>query len=579
MLKLGTIKIDTYKPFQSFLRSAAAWAIGLLLGWQCLAAAQTVTVQAPPTSLLLPALVPAFNLPLTEPVNPEDIWLANTPTTQPANPGGVWSVGMGLRTAAKFTLSAQKEHIYSIEVPLVRMDRVDIFWRTPGQAWKQAAAGDTIALSQWPVVGQFATFILYFDTLPGQLDVLLLMQNAGAASTSVYLNSDRESRERRLLQANAAGLMIGASLMTLLVIFLLLVVYRNKAAISLLVYCACVSVGAAVLNGYGAIWFFPNWPQANDAGKPLVASLTGACLMWACMSALDKNALLQRWRNLAASLSVICVVYGVLQVDVLHPQWRLLGGMASAVIATLTVWWLAYKAWGRGDIYAQWVALAAGLFALSAALVAVGHLHVSGLDIYTLCMSALLIASTLLLRHVLILRERFGRAVMGRAQENRYRDPLTALLSYEGFEREVDNLAVRQHSGSGAAHMLYFSLSELDSFRTEDGYLVWQRDLVRFAAVLQKSLGEGWHIARLSNKKFGAVRLDDLNAKTNSEKLLTLVLTSCARKIETEGWVDRVGLRMAGVSTPLTSTGLKDSLRTLDQSLRDLAPGKRIALL
>lgn len=578
MLMLSTLKY-IFQLKLSFLRKAAAWLVLAFCGCHASISAQTVMVQAPQTSLLLPAMVPAFSLPLNEVLNPELIWQGTQAITQPANPQGLWSVNTASRTASKFTLNAQKEHTYSLEVPLVRMDKVDVFWRAAGQPWSQAQAGDTVALSRWPVVGQFATFLLYVDTLPSQLDVLMVMQNSGAASTSVYLNSDRESRERRLLQANAAGLMIGASFMTLLVIFLLLVIYRNKAAISLLVYCACVLVGATVLNGYGAIWFFPNWPQANDTGKPLVASLTSAALIWACMSALDRKALALRWRGLATGLALLILIYGVLQIDVLDYQWRLPGGIAGAVLATLVVWWLAFSAWRRGDHYAYWVALAAGLFASSAVLVGVGHLHISGLDIYAFSMSALLIASTLLLRHVLIVRERFGRAVLGRAEVNRYRDQLTALLSYEGFEREVENLAVRQHSGSGAAHMLYFSLTELESFRSEDGYLVWQRDLVRFAAVLQKSLGEGWHIARLSNNKFGAVRLDDLNAKTNSEPLLTLVLSSCARKIDTEGWVDRVGLRMAGVSTPLTSHGLKESLRILEQSVRDLAPGKRIALL
>ncbi len=160
----------------------------------------------------------------------------------------------------------------------------------------------------------------------------------------------------------------------------------------------------------------------------------------------------------------------------------------------------------------------------------------------------------------------------------RFRDPLTALLSYEGFERAVENLAVHQHSGAGDAHLLYFSLTNLDNFRNEDGYLVWQRDLVRFAAVLQKSLGRGWHIARLSNSRFGAVRLDD-HEVTQTEPLLTLVLSSCSRKIDTQGWADRVGLRMASVRALLTGSGLQDSLRTLEQSVRDLEAGKRIALL
>jgi GGDEF domain-containing protein len=204
---------------------------------------------------------------------------------------------------------------------------------------------------------------------------------------------------------------------------------------------------------------------------------------------------------------------------------------------------------------------------------------INGVDFFATVMALTLICSSLMLRHVLVMKERFGRAVQGRAKVTRFRDPLTALLSYEGFERAIDTMAVRQQDNMGAAQLLYFSLTELDNFRHEDGYIVWQRDMVRFAAVLQKALGEEWEIARLSNSKFGAVCLNDRTATTKIDALLTLVLSSCARKIDTQGWVDRVGLRMAGVNTPLSSEGLKDSLRSLEQAVRELGANKRIALL
>ncbi len=556
----------------------------LAMGWAKLAQAQNVVepkvvqIKAPAKSLVLPTLVGTFSLPLAGDLEPETLWQQNLPIAQPAGPRGVWSVDAKQRSASKFTISAQTEHIYTLEFPLVRLDKVDVFWRSPGGPWSHGRAGDTLALSQWPVVGQYPTFVLHFDSVPGTIDVLVVMQNMGFAEVATVITADRESREHRLLQANAAGLMIGASAMVLLVCLLMCVVYRTAGTVYLLAYCIAVTLGAVLINGYGAIWFTPEWPSFNDNSKPFAATLISTTMLCACLATLNRNSVGGLARLVALMTVVALLAQGIAQVTLLSPTWRLAGGVAGAVAVIVTGVGLGLNSWRRGDRLAAWVLLAVVLFALSAIVIARGFVVVRGVDLYSTLTTVFLLASILALRHAQILRERYGRAVLGRAEINRYRDPLTALLSYEGFEQAVENLSVRQHSGGGVAHVLYFSLLELDSFRAEDGYLAWQRDLVRFAAVLHKALGEGWHIGRLSNSKFGAVRLDE-HRKLLTEPLLTLVLSSCARKIDTQGWVDRVGLRMAGVSTPLTSSGLKESLGILEQSVRNLPPGKRIALL
>lgn len=540
--------------------------------------AQTSLVPAPARSLALPTVASAFELPLKSALDPELIWQTTYPITQPANAEGRFSVSAGQRTAVKFTLTDATEPVFTLEVPLVRMDLVQVFWRESGQPWREAKAGDTVALSKWPVTGQFPAFVTYLGSPPGVVDVIMVMQNDGAASTPLNLQSDRESRERRLWQASIAGLLIGASAMVLVINVLLFALYRHRAAAYLVAYCAAVTLGIAVLSGYFAIWFTSDFPHFNDAGKPLIASILSASLLSAGVAALDRQAIHVAWRRASLAAALLILGYGVLQFLVLPHGLRLIGGVASGLVSVTVVLMASVTAWYRGDRYALWVFLATGLFVASIAVVARGYVEIAQVDIYAASMAVLLISSSLVLRYVLVARERFGRAVLSRDRINRYRDPLTALLDYEGFEREVENLSLRQTSEGGVAHVLYFSLTELDNFKSEDGYIVWQRDMVRFAVVLQRVLGEGWHIARLSNSKFAALRLSD-QQQVSSEPLLTLVLSHCARKIDTYGWVDRVGLRMAGVHTPLTVSGLQDSMRLMEESVIALEHGKRIALL
>jgi two-component system, sensor histidine kinase LadS len=531
----------------------------------------------PERSLAVPSKVGAFSLPLSVALDPDTLWQASQPITQAANAQGVWSVTTGQRSVAKFSLSTQDELISALELPLVRLDKADVFWRTPGKAWKHAQAGDTLALSQWPVLSQHPSFLLPFETRPGVLDVIVAMQNDGFAETTVLLSSDRESREHRILQASIAGLLIGSSALTLMVSLLLFAISRSAAYAHLVAFCACVTLTALALTGYGAIWFTPEWPRFNDTMKSFASTAACAAMLTATLFALDKGAVGAKWRFVVFGTAVLLMGYAFAQVWLLPHSWRLMANLGVGTLLTIMGISMCIYSWRRGDRFALWVLLAVVLFALCG-VVFRSFVTVSGADIFSIGIITSMIASCLALGHVLTLRDRFGKAVIGRAATHRYRDPLTALLSYEGLVREIEHLAVRQQTDAGAAHLLYFSLQALDSFRDEDGYLVWQRDLVRFAAVLHKVLGEDWRIARLTNSKFGAVRLQG-RQKIVPEQLLTLVLTHCSRKIDTQDWVDRVGLRMAATSAVLSKTVLDDVISTLDQDLQKLPPGKRIVLV
>jgi GGDEF domain-containing protein len=538
----------------------------------------TPVLVSPDRVQVIPAAVGAFTLPVMTPLDPGAIWQQTQTQGQVANASGVWAIQAGQRSAAKFSIATQNELIATLEFPLVRMDKVDLFWRVPGKAWSHAQAGDTVALSKWPLVSQHPTFLLHFETNPGQLDVVAVMQNQGFGETTALLSSDFASRERRLTQASIAGLLIGASAMVLLITLLMCALYRSTGSVYLLAYCACVTLAATVLTGYGAIWFTPEWPWFNDSVKPFASSVASITMLTASLAALDQGAVGARWRWTVRICAALLLIYAVAQMAVLPYTWRLVGGAGVGVLATVMGLAMGISSWRNGDRYAPWVMLAVVLFGLCVVAVSRGFVSVGGVDAYSMVVVTGMIASCLALRHVLMLRERFGKAVISRAATHRFRDPLTALLSYEGLEREVETLAVRQQTGGGAAHLLYFSLQALDSFKHEDGYLVWQRDLVRFAAVLQKVLGEDWHIARLSNSKFGAVRLQG-RQKIVPEQLLTLVLTHCSRKIDTQDWVDRVGLRMAATSALLGKKALQELITTLDQDLHNLAPGKRIIIV
>jgi GGDEF domain-containing protein len=539
-------------------------------------AAEVVTLNLTPagSGINLPNQMRAFTVPLKQALDADALWAQDPAPVVAPDLRGRWPVHPGQHLVAKLRLSAPHAQTYVLEVPLARIDRVEVFWREADKPWSRAQAGDLVPLSQWPISGQFASFPLLFNHAP--IDVMVVLSNIGPVSVPVWLMPDIKHRELNLLQANLDGMLIGAARMVILVCFFLALIYRKRAAWMLVAYSVTISLTLQINNGFLAAWYTPDWMMFNDLSKHFSVVLLSAMLPQLVISGLDPSTLSRTEKMVGIVVLVVGLIYAILQAALFPYAWRAWGIVIWVACVECIALWLWWRSARQGGNYIAWVG--AGILLFLGANVSYtrtlgGQI---GLDYYTTLTAALLMGTCLLLMQVLVFRERSGRDVLGRAKVNVNRDPLTALLSLNGFERSYDQHLLRQKAMAGHGYMLYFALPDLDESKVSDGYVQWQRDLVSFAAVLQRVLGQTWHIARLDQDKFGAICISKLKPE-QIKLVVTQILSQATRKMDSTSWVDKVDLRIVLTERDFASVNLMDLLREMDAAVHLMPEGKRIA--
>ena len=205
-------------------------------------------------------------------------------------------------------------------------------------------------------------------------------------------------------------------------------------------------------------------------------------------------------------------------------------------------------------------------------------LDVGALDLSTAVAAALLFGSTLLVRHALFSRVRYGRDVLGQTVAGADRDPLTALLSYSGFQHAYDEAQLRQETRQERAWVILFLLPGLARSSTDHGFVLTERGLVRFAASLRAVLGDRWTIGRLSKTRFACVNRYPVDMD-QVQSLATQVLAACSRLSDPLQTVTEFDLRIACGQCTASPAGLKGLLAQLDDAARSLEDAKRITFV
>ena len=202
----------------------------------------------------------------------------------------------------------------------------------------------------------------------------------------------------------------------------------------------------------------------------------------------------------------------------------------------------------------------------------------AGLDLRAAFVGIQLYAALLFFRQAQISRERYGRDVLGRAAVSAHRDPLTALLSYTGFELAFEEALLRQDAGARASSIMLFLLPGLEKSGADHGFVVTERALVRFAAALQGALGNAWSIARLSKTRFACVSTLPYD-KEQLNMHATQVLARCARLSQPLAPLADFDMRIACLHGRLEHDGLKRILLEMEQAALGVSNGKRIVFL
>lgn len=518
----------------------------------------------------------AQQLPAGLPLDPDQAWLgdAQQPLLEPA---ARWQSRAGTRTVGRLELhGGGQAGTYIVHVPTAWFDEVHVWQREPGGPWVHAAAGDRIALSRWPFISQNPAFVVNVGAAPVHL--MVVVENEATSRAPVWLATDAAYRETQVRQANLSGMNMGLGLMVVVVTVLGAAVQRRRASVLLAGVATWVFITVISLNGYMAVWLTPDWPGLNDASKQFTGVMMSALMFTLTAEALDQRYLTRVERMAKVAVPLLVLMYAVGQALWLPGAWRL----PAAAVITLATLAASMVMCGlsvlRGGRYVRWIMAALGCYALAVTIVYTPFDFVAGLDLRSAAVGVLLFASMLVFYQALFLRERYGRDVLGRAAVTGNRDPLTALLSYQGFQQAYDEAFLRQGAGERQTPVMLFLLPGLEQSAVDHGFVLTERVVVRFAASLQGALGDSWSIARISKTRFACIGMGEARS-SDVLALATQVLANCARLTDAIGPVTDFDLRIACTQRRLAPAGLKPLLAALEEACHALVPPKRIAMV
>jgi GGDEF domain-containing protein len=410
-------------------------------------------------------------------------------------------------------------------------------------------------------------------------DVIVALTNDGGLSSPVLLLPDAEYRRVHTHQAAVSGFVGGLGIMVWVVCLVSAFSLARGASLMLSVVAAWALVFVLCLNGSMAAWITPEWPRFNDASKHASSVILSGLVLSMSAFALDARYLRAASRMVAVAAPIAAVVYAGVQVAWLPHDWRGLGALIWAVLTSAVGLALCGASALAGGRFVRLVAAANLCYALAVASAVFDPFEiVSELDLTDAVTSVLVFASVLVFRYMLFMRERYGRDVLGRAAVGANRDPLTALLSYSGFQLAYDEAMLRQGSQGQRPWAMLFLLPGLERTSVEHGFVLTERALVRFAAALQSVLGDSWSIGRLSKTRFAAVSNRSMDAPA-VKAYATKVLASSARLSDELGPTGDFDLRIVFTRCMSEVSGLKGLLHRLEEPARALEGSKRITLV
>ncbi|MBI5276281.1 MAG: hypothetical protein HY854_07450 [Burkholderiales bacterium] len=568
--------------------SISRFLVGVLLAVPCLMAAAAVPLlQLKPTDtvvnlapLMVQDVLPARDMP-----GPDALWaLPVRASTTPREPH--MEVDPGQLVVGRLVLQAGSElRQFVVLVPSPRMDEVRVWYRYGDTgAWKGARAGDMVPLPQWPFVGPMPAFPVLLGEQPAQ--VIVAVVNDGGLGSPVMLLPDPDYRKVHAHQAAVSGFVGGLGIMVVILCLVSAFSLARGASLLLTVVALWALVFVLCLNGSMAMWITPELPWFNDASKHASSVVLSGLVLSMTAVALDARYFRRASQAVAIAAPLLALAYAAVQAAWLPHDWRGMGALGWAVFCCLAGLALCGFSALAGGRFVRLVVAANLCYALAVASAVFDPFEiVSELDLSDALTDVLVYASVLVFRYMLFMRERYGRDVLGRAAIGANRDPLTALLSYSGFQHAYDGAMLRQGSqgrpgGQGQrTWVMLFLLPGLEQTSVELGFVLSERALVRFAATLQSVLGDNWSIGRLSKTRFAAVSNRSMDAPLVKD-IATQVMAASTRLSDELGPSGNFDLRIVFTRCVPEVGGLKGLLTRLEEPARALeGSNKRITLV
>jgi two-component system, sensor histidine kinase LadS len=490
----------------------------------------------------------------------------------PAREGTVYKLAPGKALWLRFTVAVPGTERWYLQVPYPSVDKVTVYPVEGTGGWG-LAAGDTIAVADWPLPHRFPLLPL----APGTQEYVVKVQNTHSFSAPLEFVTEsyllREEQQTSLILGIFFGLAGLAAVLAVMSAVSLRDICYALYAISVVL----LALTQASLTGVSGMLLWPNWPRWNDFSAIALPVLGVGSLQWffAEVVSLSERSRLLHYTLVGlglASIVVACVIaFGDpamrIQVMVTYISVAATVGIASVI-------WAAR----RGDRWAGWLLVGIAPVALGsifpllriAGVLPLGFLATHGMQIGM----AVELPIVLL---ILILRSQQRREHIRRLQGFDKLDPATGLLNAAIFEQNLARMMARSHRLKYQSAVLVIDIINADQIRKQYGARSAEELPLQVAGRLLSAARDIDAVARLGDMRFGMLIEGPLSVEDAASEGPRIV-ARCLMPFKNKpiDWVAQV--RIAQTIVPTQRADSTQVIDRLEALLANVSPESKRAV-
>jgi GGDEF domain-containing protein len=403
------------------------------------------------------------------------------------------------------------EHWY-LEVPYPGVDRVTLFAQNPAGEWTARSAGDTIAISEWPLPHRHP--IMPVSVSPQDPRVhLLRIQNGTVFGAPLQVVSDNFLGRSEQGVSLALGIYLGLVLLAVVLSLIGAVTLRDAGYVLYSVSAVLMALTQGTITGLAGLHLWGDFPWWNNMAPqvlPLFAIASLQLFFAEVVSLRERSRLLYRLLVVAALLSVPLSLYLMATPEVMErPHLIVAYYLAAAAVGVGVVVWAAL----RGDRYAPWLLVGSSPVAIGALLPLARAAGLTPVSFWTTHGMQFAVAAELpILLILLAMRSQHRREHVRRIQGLDRIDPATGLINAAVFHERLVRLIARSQRLKFRSAVLLVDIGNIDQIRRQFDADSARELTLRVAGRLLSVAREIDTVARLSEHRFGLLMEGPLHA-------------------------------------------------------------------
>lgn len=436
----------------------------------------------------------------------------------PTGDNNIYRLDKGQALWIRFTAPpAPSAERWYLEIPYPGVDRVTLFVQNSAGEWTARSAGDTIALSAWPLPHRHPVMPVSVSPQAPRVH-LLRIQNGTIFGAPLQFVSDSYMGRNEQGISLMLGIYFGLVVLAVMLAVTGAVTLQDPGYWLYSMSAVLMALTQATITGLAGLHLWGDWPWWNNIAPqvlPLFAIASLQIFLAEVVSLRERSRLLYKLLVLGGLASIPLAIYLVLTPDVMDRLRLIVVFFIAATVAGLgVVVWAAI----RGDRYAPWLLLGSSPVAIVALFPIARAAGLIPISFWTTHGMQFAIAAELpILLIVLAMRSQHRREHVRRIQGLDRIDPATGLINAAVFHERLVRLIARSQRLKFRSAMLLVDIGNIEQIRRQFDSDSARELTLRVAGRLLSVAREIDTVARLSEHRFGILLEGPLHADEVAE--------------------------------------------------------------